>query len=69
MAGSAKSALESSSQDAVEQEPGRDPEGVEPADDANLESRPFPKVGDVVRYEGKWDNELSFGEVSLYPFH
>lgn len=62
-------ALESSSQDAVEQEPGRDPEVVQAADDANPESRPFPKVGDVVRYEGKWENEVSFGEVSRYPCH
>ncbi|CAM9551169.1 unnamed protein product, partial [Laminaria digitata] len=32
-------------------------DGVEP------EPRPFPKVGDVVRYKGKWENELSLGEV------
>lgn len=27
------------------------------------EVRPFPRVGDVVRYKGKWKNEISFGEV------
>lgn len=63
LAGDVKSALASSSQDTVEQEPGRDPEAVG-AEDADVEARPFPKVGDVVRYEGKWENEVSFGEVS-----
>lgn len=28
-----------------------------------VETRPFPKVGDVVRYEGKWEGDVSFGEV------
>lgn len=46
----------------MEQEPvpGKDHEGDKVAD---VEPRPFPKVGDVVRYEGKWENEVSFGEV------
>ena len=30
---------------------------------ARHEPRPFPKVGDVVRYPGKWTDEICFGEV------
>ncbi|CAM9292220.1 unnamed protein product [Hapterophycus canaliculatus] len=58
----ARSRLGSSSLGTMKQEPvpGKDHEGENVAD---LEPRPFPKVGDVVRYEGKWENEVSFGEV------
>lgn len=50
----------------MEQEPvpGKDHDADRVAD---LEPRPFPKVGDVVRYEGKWENEVSFGEVRQHP--
>lgn len=62
MASRQTSRCTSSSSDTVEQGavPGKDApnaDGVEP------EPRPFPKVGDVVRYKGKWENELSLGEV------
>ncbi|CAN0179915.1 unnamed protein product [Ectocarpus sp. 12 AP-2014] len=36
---------------------------AEGEDVVDLEARPFPKVGDVVRYKGKWENEVSFGEI------
>lgn len=32
--------------------------------DAEPEPRPFPKVGDIVRYKGKWEEDVNFGEVS-----
>lgn len=32
-------------------------------DDGVKEARPFAKVGDVVRYQGKWKEEIAFGEV------
>lgn len=64
VASSAKSWLASSSQDTVEQEPGKERDGVDAEDSVELETRPFPKVGDVVRYEGKWKNDVSFGEVN-----
>lgn len=56
----------SSSSDTMEQGavPGK---GVPNADDVELEPRPFPKVGDVVRYKGKWENDLSLGEVWQCP--
>lgn len=62
--GSTKSWLASSSQDTVEQEPGKEQDGVDSEDAVDLEARPFPKVGDVVRYEGKWKSDVSFGEVN-----
>lgn len=40
---------------------------AEGEDVVDLEARPFPKVGDVVRYKGKWESEVSFGEVSSCP--
>lgn len=51
-----------SSSEVTEQQGG---DGVEGDGVVELEARPFPKVGDVVRYEGKWENDVSFGEVSL----
>lgn len=60
--------LGSSSSDIVEQ--GSVPGNDTPADDdIELEPRPFPKVGDIVRYPGKWKGTLSFGEVRQYPKH
>lgn len=55
----------SSSSDTMEQgeAPGKDAPNV---DDVEPEPRPFPKVGDVVRYMGKWENEISLGEVRQY---
>lgn len=50
-----------SSSEVTEQQGG---DGVEGDGVIELEARPFPKVGDVVRYEGKWENDVSFGEVS-----
>lgn len=50
----------------MEQEPVPGNDGST-ADYASPEPRPFPKVGDVVRYKGKWENDVSFGEVSHYP--
>lgn len=64
VASSAKSWLGSSSQDTVEQEPGKEQDGVDAGNAVDLEARPFPKVGDVVRFEGKWKNDVSFGEVN-----
>lgn len=64
VASSAKSWLASSSQDTMEQESGKEHDGVDAGDAVELEARPFPKVGDVVRYEGKWKNDVSFGEVN-----
>lgn len=59
-----KSWLASSSQDTVEQESGKEHDGVDAEDAVEVEARPFPKVGDVVRYEGKWKDDLTFGEVN-----
>lgn len=39
------------------------------ADDVEPDPKPFPKVGDVVRYMGKWENEISLGEVRQCPKH
>lgn len=46
--------------------PGKD---APTADDVLPEPKPFPKVGDVVRYMGKWENEISLGEVRQCPKH
>lgn len=62
MASRSTSRCASSSSDTVEQGPvsGKDAPNV---DDVEAEPRPFPKVGDVVRYKGKWENDISLGEV------
>lgn len=54
-----------SSPEVTEKEPGKrhESDGVEGDGVVELEQRPFPKVGDVVRYEGKWESDMSFGEV------
>lgn len=64
VASRAKSWLANSSQDTVEQESGKEHDGVDAEDAVEVEARPFPKVGDVVRYEGKWKEDVSFGEVN-----
>lgn len=64
VASGAKSWLASSSQDTVEQESGKEHDVVDAEDAIETEARPFPKVGDVVRYEGKWKDDVTFGEVS-----
>lgn len=62
MASRPTSRCSSSSSDTVEQGPvsGKDAPNT---DDVEPEPRPFPKVGDVVRYKGKWENDISLGEV------
>eukprot|EP00903_Cladosiphon_okamuranus_P012738 g11908.t1 len=47
----------------MEQESGKEHDGVDPDDAVDVGARPFPKVGDVVRYEGKWKDDVTFGEV------
>lgn len=64
VASRAKLWLANSSQDTVEQESGKEHDGVDAEDAVEVEARPFPKVGDVVRYEGKWKDDVSFGEVN-----
>ncbi|CAM9582821.1 unnamed protein product [Discosporangium mesarthrocarpum] len=32
------------------------------------DARPYPKVGDIVRYKGKWAGDLDFGEVRQLRF-
>lgn len=66
MARGGRSRLASSSEVTAQQEPGKQQEGVEGDGVGDLEARPFPKVGDVVRYEGKWESDVSFGEVRQY---
>lgn len=38
-------------------------------DDRGEDARPFAKVGDIVQYQGKWRDEIVFGEVRMPGCH
>lgn len=54
--------LSTSISETVAQEP--TPSNDEPpSEEARHKSKPFPRVGDVVRYQGKWTDDINLGEV------
>lgn len=54
--------LSTSISETVAQEP--TPSNDEPPlEEERHESKPFPRVGDVVRYQGKWPDDINLGEV------
>lgn len=55
--------LSTSISETVEQEP--TPSNDEPPseEEARHKPKPFPRVGDVVRYQGKWTDDINLGEV------